>query len=43
MTDKQDEHGQDEHGKTWQIWVGIFVLLGSLATVAYAFGESWWG
>jgi hypothetical protein len=27
----------------WPIAVGIFVLLGSLATVALAFGESWWG
>lgn len=21
----------------WQIWLGLFVLLGSIATVAYAF------
>jgi hypothetical protein len=34
---------QADHGRKWQIAVGIFVLLGSLATVAYAFGESWWG
>jgi hypothetical protein len=27
----------------WPIWAGIFVALGSLATVAYAFIESWWG
>jgi ABC-type transporter Mla subunit MlaD len=25
----------------WPIWVGIFVLLGSLATVASAFWASW--
>jgi hypothetical protein len=38
MTDWQADDG----GK-WPIAVGIFVLLGSLATVACAFGKSWWG
>jgi hypothetical protein len=32
-----------ERGARWQVWVGLFVLLGSIATVAYAFAESWWG
>jgi hypothetical protein len=27
----------------WPIYVGIFVFLGSLVTVAYTFGEVWWG
>jgi hypothetical protein len=27
----------------WPLYVGIFVALGSAATVAYAFVESWWG
>jgi hypothetical protein len=27
----------------WPLWLGLFVLFGSIATVAYAFYESWWG
>jgi hypothetical protein len=27
----------------WPLYVGIFVALGSVVTVAYAFIESWWG
>jgi hypothetical protein len=27
----------------WPLWLGLFVLLGSIVTVAYAFYESWWG
>jgi hypothetical protein len=27
----------------WPTYVGIFVFIGSLATVAYAFAESWFG
>jgi hypothetical protein len=27
----------------WPIFFGIFVLVGSIATVALAFIESWWG
>jgi hypothetical protein len=27
----------------WPLWLGLFVLLGSVATVGYAFYESWWG
>jgi len=30
-------------GPKWPLWVGIFVALGSVATVAWAFIESWWG
>jgi hypothetical protein len=27
----------------WPLWFGLFVAVGSVATVAYAFIESWWG
>jgi hypothetical protein len=27
----------------WPLYVGIFVALGSVATVALAFIQSWWG
>jgi hypothetical protein len=27
----------------WELPVGIFVAVGSLATIALAFIESWWG
>ena len=27
----------------WPLWVGVFVALGSVATLAFAFVESWWG
>jgi len=30
-------------GPKWQLWVGIFVVLGIVATVAYAFGETFFG
>jgi hypothetical protein len=32
-----------ENKPKWPIYVGIFVALGSIATVALAFVESWWG
>lgn len=32
---------QRENEPRWPIWVGIFVFLGSLATVASAFWASW--
>jgi hypothetical protein len=34
---------QSEARPKWPIYVGIFVALGSVATVALAFIESWWG
>ena len=27
----------------WPLWLGLFVLFGSVVTVAYTFYESWWG
>jgi hypothetical protein len=27
----------------WQVWVGLFVLLGSLFTLGWAVVETWWG
>jgi hypothetical protein len=27
----------------WPLWLGLFVLFGSLVTVGYTFYESWWG
>lgn len=39
MDDERREQGQAE--PRWPIWVGIFVLLGSVATVASAFWASW--
>gem|GEM_PF-2687401 len=27
----------------WPLFVGIFVAVGSVITVAWAFVESWWG
>jgi len=27
----------------WPLWVGIFVALGSVATIGWAFIESWFG
>jgi hypothetical protein len=33
-----------EHSsRAWQIWVGVFVSLGSLATAGYALIETFWG
>ena len=29
--------------RRWEIWVALFVLLGCVATVAYTFGEVFWG
>jgi hypothetical protein len=39
MDEQRQEHGQDK--PRWPIYVGIFVLLGSLATIASAFWASW--
>lgn len=29
--------------KVWQIWAGVIVLLGCIATAAYAVVENFWG
>ena len=34
---------QSERGSVWQIWVGILVGLGMLATAAVAIIETYWG
>ena len=30
-------------GAKWQIWAGVVVAVGSLATAGYAFVETFWG
>jgi hypothetical protein len=37
------QDGRTDEKPKWPLWLGLFVLLGSLATVGYAFYESWWG
>jgi hypothetical protein len=32
---------EQERSPRWPIWVGLFVLFGSIATVASAFWASW--
>ena len=34
---------QAEEKPKWPLWLGLFVLFGSIVTVAYTFYESWWG
>ena len=34
---------ESKKGGGWQLWVAIFVLLGSLFTVGWAIVETWWG
>lgn len=29
--------------RKWEIWVAVFVLVGCVATIAYTFGEVFWG
>jgi hypothetical protein len=33
----------DQKGGRWQIWVGLFVAVGALATIALAVIETFWG
>jgi hypothetical protein len=30
-------------GGRWQLWVGLFVAVGSLGTIAFAVIETFWG
>lgn len=39
MDEQRHEHREDK--PRWPIYVGVFVLLGSIATVASAFWASW--
>lgn len=34
---------KNERGSAWQIWVGILVGLGMVATAAVAIIETYWG
>jgi hypothetical protein len=34
---------KNDRGAAWQIWVGIFVGLGLVATAAMAIVETYWG
>jgi hypothetical protein len=34
---------KNDRGSAWQIWVGILVFLGSVATAAVAVVETYWG